>query len=407
MANSESIRFKEAQFYDNNQPLDLEQAIRKCCVFAGCLDFDFADDIDEAFANLDDWTTDVADGTTWSVATGALVATGGNGSKWYAAVHDTEVEPSFVASFDYTSGEGGFFFHGKNGTTDAYLVWWNATHCGISLIAADQTATGLISVPHVVTAGRLQVAAKWKLDSADGDRKFLCISLFEDGQCVVGYSDDVGETSQDWTGEEIGFAVYDGDTMTVDNLTVSSLARLIEYVSVDTGETPAAGMARAIGSTRLRYMVRYDGTIRIWRQGNRDEDWAIPATRRVTRHMDRISLRTMPTHVRLVGAIEAVDRFDDSQGDVHMHRFILHDDPNLMSEQEGYKEAGFVINDALERQTPVRLQMAGNPLVEPFDRVGYDGTSLRVVKVHLSYAVTGVGVVNYAVVLDCQGYNAV
>jgi len=91
-------------------------------------------------------------------------------------------------------------------------------------------------------------------------------------------------------------------------------------------------------------------------------------------------VRTL-THVRTVGALHAVDRFDDDEGEAHMHRFALTDDPNLMSESEVYREAGQAIADAKEQQETGKLLMPLQPLAEIWDVITYDSTNYRVVGV--------------------------
>lgn len=374
---ADSVAWKEAIFHDGQQAVTLEDSIRRCGAYAGIHDYDFADEIDEDFADLTAWTVDVSDGTTWVVATGALVITGGGGAVWYQGVHDTEVGPSFVASFDLVTGEGGFVFHGKNGANDAYVVYWTASACGIGTLSDAKALTKLTEMAYPISGpARIQVAVKWRLDSVDDSRKWLIISLYVDGREFVCYTDDLGTT--DWAGDEVGFAVFDIDAMTVDNLTISEIARIVDYTSVDCGETAAMGMMRAVGTTRLRYQVRFDGTMRVWRPENRAEDWAVPSQRRVMRTQVREARTQAVTHIRTVGALHAVDRFSDAEGDVHLHRFQMQDDPNVVSESETYDEGGRVLADAKEMQTQARLQMAGQPLCEPQDRIGYDSDDWRV-----------------------------
>jgi hypothetical protein len=294
-------------------------------------------------------------------------------------------------------------FHGKTGATDAYIAWWDATNCGFARINSSKVATDLVKMPYgVVGPARIQVAVKWRLDSVDDSRKWLQATLYVDGREFAGYAEDIGDTAYDWTGNELGFAVDGGNTFTVDNLTVSEIARIIDYASVDVGESPASGLARAVGTTRLKYFARYDGTIRVRRPGNRDADWAIPATRRIIGFTDRNHRRSIPTHVRTIGVIHSIDRFDDTEGDVHMHRFYVQDDPNVVSLAETFTEAGLFLKEMAEKQTPVRWRMAGNPLMERGDRVTYDGSSYRVLMLHHNY-VWNEGPV-FRTQIDAQGY---
>lgn len=392
---ADSVEWDSSITYDGNLALVLEDSIRRCAAFSGIHDQDFGNDIEEAFADLTDWTTDTTDGTTWNVGTGQLVITGGGGGDvWYQGTHSTEVEPSFLASFDLVSGQGGFIFHGKNSANDAYVAYWTPSTCGIGRLSDAKALTKLSELPYGISGpARVQVAVKWRLDSVDDSRKWLLITLFVDGREFVGYADDIGGTASDWTGEEVGFAVNNANTMTVDNLTVSEVSRIVDYTSVDVGEPPAAGMARAIGTTQLDVRCRYDGTLRVRRPGDRGVDWAIPASGRVLRFLSRSNLTNAVTHVRSIGAIYEADAFDDAEGDVHMHRFVVQDDPNIVSESETYEEAERILSRAKELQGPATMQMNGFPLIEPSDRVTFDGGDYRVVRVHHTMGWQGQGVV--------------
>jgi len=272
-----SVRWKEALFHDGSTTITLEDAIRTCASFAGVHDFDFANEIDEDFSDFADWTGDA--GATWNVAGSNLSATGGGGATWYQARHSTEVPPSFVASFDLTSGNGGFVFHGKTdvSTQDCYLAWWSGSNCGFARVDAAGSGTNLISMPYGISGpARVQVAVKWRLDSVDEDRKWLLMSLFVDGREFACAADDIGGTAYDWSNDFVGFAVTVANNMVVDNLTIQELSSIVDYLSIDPSEAPAAGMSRAIGTTRLRIVGRYDGTMRVWKPANRSVDWSIP-----------------------------------------------------------------------------------------------------------------------------------
>jgi hypothetical protein len=134
-------------------------------------------------------------------------------------------------------------------------------------------------------------------------------------------------------------------------------------------------------------MCRYDNTIRVWCPGDRAVDWT-PETGRIGRVDSRRSTGA-PTHARVQAAIHEADNFEDDDGMVRMHRFMLHNDPNIMTEEEAYNEAGLVIHDNKERAEVSRLTLAPNYLIEPNDRVDYDGNSYRIVSVYSTIQMRG------------------
>lgn len=379
-----SPRFKSAIFNDSLCPITLEDTVRLTGAFAGVHDFDFQNKIDEDFASgLGDWTLDIDDGTTWNTPGGVLEGSAAGNPEWYQARHTTQVAPSFVASFDLMTGEGAFLFHGKTdaSTSDCYIAWWNGINCGFSRVDAAKAETSLTMLPFgIVGPARIQVAVTLRLDSVDDSRKWLQMSMFVDGREIVCYAEDIAGTPYDWDEDYIGFAVTGGRTCEWDNLTVQEFHRIVDYVSVDPDETPSRGLSRAMGTTHAAILCRYDGTVRVWRPGNRSVDWAIPTARAQIKG-DRDDRSGVVTHLRVMGAIHSVDRFDDAEGEVHMHRFARADDPNLMTELEVYAEAGYQMNQAREVQKTAQLAMPGQPLAERLDVVTYDGVSYRVMLV--------------------------
>lgn len=333
----------------------------------------------------------------------ALTVVGGGSSVWYQGIHDTQSPPGFVASFDLDSGEGAFVFRAKDGASDCYLAFWTASTCGFARVNSSKVSTTLLSLPTGVTGpGRVQVAVDWKLDSADGSRKWLLMALFVDGWEYASFAEDVGDTAYDWTGDGIGFAVTDSNTLIVDDLVISNFSRIVNYVSIDPGESAAQGLARAVGTTRVIYTGRYDGTLRVTRPGDRDSDYTIPLAT-MLRFMQRDEYRNVLTHVRTIGALHAVDRFDDAEGEVHMHRFAQGDNPNLMSEAEVYDEAGLQLNDAKEQQGSYQLSVPAKVFLERHDRITYDGEDYRSLGVNTTFQMTEDGP-EYLTIIEARKY---
>lgn len=385
---SDCVKFKQAVFHDDNWPQTLEEAIRLACSFAGAHRFDVQNLVDDDFSgDLSDWT--VSDGT-WNIVAGQLEGTGGGGD-WQQIRHDNEAKPGFVCSFDYISGQGGFIFHGRDATDRAIVAFWTDAACGFAKVADNGAETILVDMPYGIdTAARVQVVARYSLDSIDEDRLWLEMGLFVDGILYVAHATDLHSTDWGYTGEHIGFAVKDTDTLTVDNVTVSMMHRTVEWVLIDPGQTAGSGMSRAIGSSRVSYSCRFDGTIRVWRPGNRDADWTAGTHSRTLRLEGKRNVGA-PTHARVQAAIHEADSFDDDGNMERMHRFILQNDPNIMSESEAYDEARRVIHDNQERANVTRLMQVPNYLLEPNDRITVDGEDYRVVSISESLQMTTEG----------------
>jgi hypothetical protein len=379
---SEAVQFQDAYFRDGILPMGLEDSIRRTSVFAGIMDFDFQNAISESFNDLTNW--DDQDGAaTWDVSAGQLDATGGGAAQWYQIRHEVEVAPSFVASFDVVSGNSGaFIFCGRDSATwSCFMAWWTTGAVGIARYTGTGVAESVVNMPYGITGpARVQVAVRYSLDSIDDDRKWLLASMFVDGQCYVGSAFDIGGTSWDWDGNHVGFAVFQSNNTVIDNFTISDVCRIVDWTSIDQGETAATGQARAIATTRLARMVRYDGKLRVWRPTDRDLDWAVGDDRTI-QLMDRRNLTKVVSHVRAQGAIHEMDVFDDTEGEVHGHRFAIRNDPNLMTKDGARAEAWRVLHDNKEEQEVIRFVMPPNVLLEPHDRISWNGVDYRILSI--------------------------
>lgn len=355
--------------------------------YAGIHDYDVEDIVEEPFNNLDDWTPDAAG--TYVISSNRLSITGAGDAQYYRIWNDTQIDPSFVLSFDLVSGNGQIVFLG-NDDKRSYAAWWNTTACGFSEIAVDGTWTNLLNVPIGITGpARMQLCIKHALD-INADVKWMHATLFVDGVSTVGFTKNVADV--DWVGSNWGLSAALSDTMIVDNLTVSAFSRIVEWTTIDVGDSAASGTSRAVGSTRLARQARFNSTVRIWRPGNRDSDWILPEYRPIKAGYRNERTETV-THVRTRGVLYQVDVFDDSQGRVHLHRFMQTDDPNLFSKESTYAEANKVLHNAIEKQRAVQLDMPPNPALEPHDRITYNGEEWRVVGIQRGYVVSGDAIV--------------
>lgn len=371
---ADSVKFSRAYCRDGTYSQTLEDAIRRAGTLAGIHHYDFQDAIDDGFTDVVDWDNGASVGNQFQL-------TGGGAAKWWLATHTIKHAPSFTASFDLISGSGAFFFKKATGDTRCYAAWWTGSTIGFCRIDTNGAATNLISLPITLSPpARLCVAVRYSLDSVDDERMWLLASLFFDGQCVTGMSDDLGDTAYNWDGNGLGFAVYNNNVLTVDNFTVSNIARIVDWCSVDQGEAAAAGVSRAVGTTRVMYMARFDEMVRVWRPENRSLDWAIAGSRGI-QLMSRKNRTDVLTHVRALGALYETDVFFDGEGDAHMHRFGIHNDPNVMTRDETYYEGYRVLHDSKEDQEAITLVGPPNPLLEVHDRITYNGVSYRVMSI--------------------------
>jgi hypothetical protein len=174
-------------------------------------------------------------------------------------------------------------------------------------------------------------------------------------------------------GKKTGFAVYQSNSLTTDNYRVAQLHQLVEWTSVDPGESAAAGLSRVIAYELVRVQARYDGSVKIWRNDSVDVDWSVPGGR--TLAVMREQRHFMPAHFRLVGALHETDVFrTGDQG----HIFAVGQDPNALSEAATSDRATRRHKIIEEQGHMASAIMAPNPVLEPEDVITLDGADWRV-----------------------------
>jgi len=383
------IQFQDGHFRDREHPNTLEESMRLTGAYAGIHDYDVEDLIQDPFDNLDNWTPDASG--TYEISAGRLSITGAGDARYYRIWNDTLVDPSFVVSFDLVSGDGQIVFLGSDAKT-SFSAWWTSTTSGFAKVSPNGTWTDWLIVPGGIAApARVQLAVKYELD-INTDIKWIHMTLFADGECIAGLTKNIGGASYSWVSSNLGLSVTNSDVLLVDNLTVSSFARIVEWTTIDVGDNAASGSSRAVGTTRLARQARWDSTVRIWRPGNRDLDWTLPEYRPV-KAAYRDEKTEVVTHVRTRGVLYQVDVFNDAEGRVHLHRFLQTDDPNLFSKEATQAEAEKVLYDAREKQRTAQIEMPPNPALEPHDRIYYNGEDWRVSGIQRGLVVSGAAVV--------------
>jgi len=374
---TDSARFKQVQCYDDRPMVTQERALLHVLAFSG-IHISAAED---AILETTGATTNFEDTEgTWVAAGGALQGTGAGAARWYKIRHKTEVELGFVAEFDKKTGNRGAFLFCSDDDYDGYLVWWTATAVGISDIN-ETTETVLCSLPLAETGAAHVTVGVWprRMSSEDTAVDDIVVGLWFDGKQLLMYAMEYEEK-----GNHVGFAVYQADVITFDNLHLPQLHQVVEWTSVDPGEVAGAGLSRIIGYEQIRVQARYDGSVRIWRNTGTDVDWTVPEDRWL--QYDEQQQAHGPTHLRMVGALHEVDVFRaGDQG----HVFALAQDPNAMSAGETEARGERRHKAIEEEQHMATALLPPNPVIEAEDVISLDSTSWRVTAINFRAAWRG------------------
>ena len=249
-----SVTFTGWQCHDDSLLLAQEEAIVRVLNFAGIHDTTGENAISETSGATTNF--EGAEGT-WAAAGGALQGTGGGAARWYKIRHVTEVEMGFVVEFDKTGNRGAFLFNADD-DYDGYLVWWTATAVGVSDIDGT-TETVLCSLPMVQTGAAHVRIGVWPQHRTSIDKiDSVLVALWLDRKLLVAHA-----MAYEKKGQKVGFAVYQADVITFDNLVLPQLHQVVEWTSVDPGEVASSGMARVVGYEQIHTQARYDGSVRI------------------------------------------------------------------------------------------------------------------------------------------------
>ncbi len=385
-----NVKFKEWQCNDDRPAITQEAAIDRVLRFSGVHYTAFEDWILEACDVATSLVSEISDTGlwegeegTWDTSGGTLHGTGGGAARWYKLRYVTTVELGFVATFDKTGNRGAFLVCSDD-DYDGYLVWWTGTAVGVTDVDGT-TETTLISVPCTETGAATVTVAVWpqrttSIDTIDN----LSFCLWFDGKHLLTHT-----IEYEAKGSHVGFAVYQSDSITFDDLHIPQLHQLTEWTSVDPGQAAASGLARAKGQDQIRMQARYDGEVRVWRNTATASDWTLPASRPVTVLEQRQIFA--PSHVRLVGALHEIENFRaGDQG----HVFAVMQDPNALSETATADRADRRHKTAEEAADTRTFVTPPNVLLEPEDVITYSGDTWRIATI--AYRISRQGRIAFA-----------
>jgi hypothetical protein len=375
MANEAFIRFREFHVSDDRRSVSQEESVAFFLAFAGIhvvdskFELAFGSDVDDGY-QVSDVSELIDNNTVWVVADDHSMSGVGTeiSDTWYSMRFTTEIEDSFVISFDTTSTVGGFLF-GLNDNNTGYILSWDGSEVMLGTISGDgEVFEEHIRVPCSDTGPAsiiigIHFLSYSKIDQIDD----LGITLYMDGKQVFTHTMIKLETSP-----KIGFASYQTSTMTVDNVRLSHAYRPVDWSSVDPGEAVATGLGRVLANTKLRLLARYDGSVLIRKEKTGSSDWTMDD--RETQYVRERGVYS-PSHVRLVGALHEYDSIRDSNvGNV----FAEANDPNALTYDEVQDKSGWYHARIEEESQRKQIAMPPQVTLEPGDIITIDGVDWRV-----------------------------
>lgn len=166
----------------------------------------------------------------------------------------------------------------------------------------------------------------------------------------------------------IYFCAYGMNTVTYSNILIPDLPETAEFGTLDQGESPMGGLQRTIEGRYLRFFIRYDGSLRVFRtKAVASSETLLNEEFYVTSLIS--NLTDLATHIRMVGAYIWSEYFDPALSQLYGHRFREINNPMLITEGECETEAQRTIVRSQESVFQEQANMPFLPLIEPEDRI--------------------------------------
>jgi len=359
---ADGIRFREFFVCDTQENRCIESTVEALFSYANIHDRSFDTNLDDSFSSLssDTWNTAGATGT-WAAVSNQLRGIGGGAAAWYYLLSNDDMPREGVMTV-YKRNRGGILIRATN-ANNHYLVFWDANSVGVQKRSAGAYST-LVDVPKAYTGeGDLLISWREIKFRATADEKYLFISLWVDGELACCAVDDITGSTP---GQKVGFAVYGTDTVYFDDVRIPELCEIVE-ISMDIGESPAGSLGRLLGRRHIKYFLRYDNTLRMWRP--KAQSSAYTYDNNITDFAQIIDDRGLISHWRQVGAWEQADRFDTTLIGKGIQRFRKDDNAELTTVEACYDEAGYALQELKENSDRVDITVPAQVLQEPEDVV--------------------------------------
>lgn len=350
----------------NMQPaMTLQKQIKAITAYGGIHDWSFVAELEDLCAGTisEVWNTAGASGT-WSYSGGELQGIGGGSSEWHGLVSNDDMPQVGAITFTKKNNRGAALIRATDEDT-GYLVYWDSNSIGVSYLDSG-SEEALIDLPKTYT-GEAEVEIAWReVQYTQNDpHRWLFITVWFDGELGLTYGDNMNDRT---LGNKVGFAVYDSDTITFDDIEVPELSYIGDWASIDENDAPMGGLNRLLNGRHVRMFARYDGTLRVWKPAAVSSS-ATVLEKNIIDYQRTLDRRGLISHTRVWGAFVSADAIDTTIAKLIGHRYMRIDNPNLMTEQECVDEAEYVIDRSQEQSDTAKMRIPALVLIEPEDRL--------------------------------------
>jgi hypothetical protein len=346
--------FRDSRFYTAMHPLTITDAYKAYAAYAGIHDVHFNRRRVWAEASLwdlgDGWTVDPDEGVICETAAAETMA---------ITLDGTETLYSFVVNIK-ADGPGSIIFRG---TTDEVYFEARWTDTDTSFLRIELAGEIVISsIP--IGAGspqNIKLMVREYQNSSNDDDKWLNFAIWYDEEYILAGSYAIGNTV--YIGNRLGFIAQTGTTIEWTEFFHPVFAVVLDWASLDPGESPMAGLERAVGRRYLRHFARFDGSMQVIRPTVQDADYEIEASRwfDISNPQDQ---RGVINHISVWGAFHRAEAFDHVSISRYGHRFAEENNPDLYTEREAVFESETIIDESAAAADNLSFSMPWLPNME-------------------------------------------
>jgi len=357
-----------ASFYsfdmsDNADALTIEGVFQKYAAFAGLHGFEFEDTIN-TFDALK-WTPDSLhiDVNSNDITTTAAVA---DSIVWYS----DNMPHSYVIDFTFHVGVWGIYIR-SDGNNNWYRVKYDSGGYlslmkgvdGITSMLYEKELSGL----EIVDWGRARIAVRDAQASSDSPLRTLYISVWVNDELVATIADNSASSSLLKMGLMVAQNLSAGELIFSD-IRVANLGEIITISSLDPGEAPIGAIQRAIEDRYIKYWMRWNGKLKVWKPKARSVSLSLTRSKQFYIN-EVIDIRQIFTEARVLGAFHWVRVFDYDMVRGYKTRFKELQNTSAWNADDCYAIGLEMLIRSKEQAFQARFDSFGLVLLELEDRL--------------------------------------
>lgn len=358
-----TVTFTSMSMHDTADALTVEGVFQKYGSFAGLNGFEFEDSINKF--EVSKWT---ANGphiviNTNDISTNAAVS---ESIVWYS----TDMPHSYVVDFTFHVGIWGIYLR-ADGNNNWYRVRYDNTGY-LSLASAKEANVTMLyekklSGLEIVDWGRARISVRDAQLSADSPLRIMYISVWIDDMLVA----TIADTNASPSLLKMGLMVaqnLSSSALIFSDIRVANLGEIITISSLDPGEAPIGAIQRAIEDRYIKFWVRWNGKLKVWKPKARAVSLSLTKSKQLA-IAETVDIRQVFTEARVLGAFHWVRVFDYDMIRHYKTRFKELQNTSAWNADDCYAIGLEMLIRSKEQVFQARFDSYGLVLIELEDRL--------------------------------------